>query len=299
MRSVGQAALRRQAYNGLANISKMTWSTRKAKHTFRLRKLIQLLMLDTGNDVVKYPANLCFRNLWKQDQQKFDSPKSDTSPARFFAFQAEDNNWALPREGFHFWTEKPTTPDFSKLGKTKANSPGETARLDNKLCLFCWHLRNVAKDCPKSTSASSKLEHQRLIRRSPHPPIRLEKRLSSPRDSAQPEDCIKLLVRKPSLLTHLLFQTLTHSHLFDIWHPSEYGPEVPRGSGFLTPSLTLYSFRLSTFLHMAFCLSNFDSLMDLQFCHLGRSWTWKSTSTGNPRTWLFMSLRWTRVARLY
>src|SRR5882724_6965947 len=48
-------------------------------------------------------------------------------------------------------------------------------------------------------------------------------------------------------------------------------PDLP------TPSLTLYSFRLSTSLHMAFHLSNFDSSMEPPIPSSHRLWTCKST----------------------
>src|SRR5882724_11362906 len=47
-------------------------------------------------------------------------------------------------------------------------------------------------------------------------------------------------------------------------------PDLP------TPSLILYLFRLSTSLHMAFHLSNFDSLMEPPILSSHRLWTCKS-----------------------
>src|SRR6266481_2334206 len=53
---------------------------------------------------------------------------------------------------------KKTPPNLSsKLGKDRKLMPQEQQHhLDKNLCLFCGNSGHVAKDCPKSSSASSK-----------------------------------------------------------------------------------------------------------------------------------------------
>src|SRR6266481_228073 len=53
---------------------------------------------------------------------------------------------------------KKTSPDLSsKLGKDGKLMPQERQHcLDKNLCLFCGNSGHITKDCPKSSSASSK-----------------------------------------------------------------------------------------------------------------------------------------------
>src|SRR5882672_10425815 len=85
-----------------------------------------------------------------------DSAKSDNKSGKSKSKQ-KDNSGSTQSKGSSSDLKK-STPDLSsKLGKDGKLMPQERQRrLDNKLCLFCGTSGHVAKDCPKSTSASSK-----------------------------------------------------------------------------------------------------------------------------------------------
>src|SRR5882724_11986786 len=143
------------------NISKMTWSTMKIQTLFPASgNSSKLSTLDTGNNAVKYPTKLMLPEPPEtRPNRSLTLPSLTTSPERFFTFQAEEQQLGLyPGQGLHFRTEETHhSQPSSKLGKDGKLTPQERQhRLDNKLCLFCGTSRHVAKDCPKSTSASSK-----------------------------------------------------------------------------------------------------------------------------------------------
>src|SRR5882724_7851868 len=116
------------------NVSKMTWSTTRS----------QTLFPASGN----------------KTEQKSDSSKSDNKSGKGSSQSKQKNNNSGSTQGKGSTSEqkKPTTPDLSlKLRKDRKLTPQERQRrLDNKLCLFCGTSGHVAKDCPKSSSASSK-----------------------------------------------------------------------------------------------------------------------------------------------
>jgi len=78
--------------------------------------------------------------------------------AKLFTFKAEEHQfWLNQNKGST--TEWNTPYLSSKLGKRWKLMPQERqCHIDNKLCLFCGASGHVAKDCPKSTSASSKAQ---------------------------------------------------------------------------------------------------------------------------------------------
>jgi len=148
--SVGKAALRRQAYNGLANVSRQH-VTMTANTLSGLRKLVQAIDARYWNDAVNYPQTHASRTP-KQDNRSLTLPSLTTSQQRFFTFQAEQQQLGLyPGQGFTS-EQKNHTPIFPQTWKRqKANSQERQHCLDNKLCLFCGTSGHVAKDCPKST----------------------------------------------------------------------------------------------------------------------------------------------------
>src|SRR5882724_4740724 len=119
------------------NVSKMTWSTMKSQTHFQ--------------------ASGTSRNKTKQ---KSDSSKSDNKSGKGSSHSKQNNNnsGSTQGKGSTSKQKKPTTPDLSlKLRTDGKLTPQERqCHLDNKLCLFYGTSGHVAKDCPKSTSASSK-----------------------------------------------------------------------------------------------------------------------------------------------
>ena len=94
-----------------------------------------------------------------KSKQKTDSNKSENKFSKGSSHSKPKNTSSSSTQNKGSTTEqKPTTPDLSsKLGKDgKLTPPERQRRLDNKLCLFCGASGHVTKDCPKSTSASSK-----------------------------------------------------------------------------------------------------------------------------------------------
>src|SRR5882724_3867842 len=195
----GEAALCSQAYNGLAKCIKDDMVHHEKPNTLSsLQKLIQAI--DTqywercGEVSHETHASGTSRN---KTEQKSDSSKSDNKSGKGLSHSKQKNNNSGSTQGKGSTSEqkKPTTPDLSsKLGKDGKLTPQERQRRpDNKLCLFCGTSGHVAKDCPKSTLASSKARASKTDQeKSVSTNSNSKKRLSSPQDSAQPEDCVKL-----------------------------------------------------------------------------------------------------------
>jgi len=217
--------------------------------------------------------------------------------------KAEEQQLGLyPGQGFHFWTEEThhSQPFLETQKRRKANSPGETAPSWQQLWPLLWHLRTCRQGLSEIYLSLLQARRQRLIRRSLCHQLGLEKDwavLKTPHDL---RIALNSLVQKPSLLTHPLFQTLTHSHssltsdtLLDM-------SEVPRGfriSNSFIDSVFVQTQHLPAYGIPPIKLRLTDGTSILSSC---RPWTCKSTFLlGNPRIWLFMSLCWTRVAQLY
>src|SRR5882724_12843663 len=87
------------------NISKTTWSTMRSQTPFPASgNSSKLLMLDTGNDTVKYPMKLVLLDPPETRLNRSLTLLSlTTSPARFFAVQEEEQSLGLyPEQGLHF-----------------------------------------------------------------------------------------------------------------------------------------------------------------------------------------------------
>src|SRR5882724_2486857 len=158
----GDAALRHQAYNGLAKHIKDDMVHHEKLNTLvGLRKLVQAIdarywerkgELSHETRASRFSGN--------KSEHKSDSNKSDNKSGKGSSNSKQNNNNAGSTQGKGSSSEqkKSPTPDLSsKLGKDRKLTPQEHQRhLDNKLFLFCGTAGHVAKDCPKSSSASAK-----------------------------------------------------------------------------------------------------------------------------------------------
>src|SRR5882724_13076924 len=144
----------------LPNKSRMTWSTMTSQICYLVSgNLYKPLMHDTGNDAVKFPMKPEHPDLPETSPNRSPTLKSDNKSGKGSSHSKQKNTNSSSTQNKGSTTErKPTTPDLSsKLSKDRKLTPQERqCRLENKLCLFCGASGHVAKDCPKSTSASSK-----------------------------------------------------------------------------------------------------------------------------------------------
>jgi len=131
--------------------------------------------------------------------------------------------------------------------------------------------RHIAKDCPKSTSASSKArEHPALSRTSPCLPAQTQKKTeqSSRIHTTQGLHWTPSCEIHHSQCIHSFKPRLTHS-FHDLWHSSWHDPKVPRGFWIFR---LLYRFCVcsdsaySRLWHSAYQAST--HWWNLQFCHL-------------------------------
>ena len=101
-------------------------------------------------------------NTGNKADQKSDSTKSDSKSGKGSSNSKSKNTQSGSSQGKGSSSDpkKSATPDLSlKLRKDGKLTPQEQQRhMDNKLCLFCGASGHVAKDCPKSTLASSKAQ---------------------------------------------------------------------------------------------------------------------------------------------
>src|SRR5882724_5305252 len=158
----GDAALRCQAYNGLAKCIKDDMVHHEKPNTLiGLRKLVQAI--DTRYWERKGELSRETRasgSSGSKSEHKSDSNKSDNKSGKGSSNpkQKNHNSGSTQGKGSTSEQKKPNVPDLSsKLRKDGKLTPQECQRhLDNKLCLFCGTAGHVAKDCPKSSSASAK-----------------------------------------------------------------------------------------------------------------------------------------------
>src|SRR5882724_7918481 len=140
------------------NESRMTWSTTTSRIHYPVSgNSYKPLMHDTGNDAVKFPMKPEHPDLPETSPNRSPTLKSDNKSGKGSSHSKQKNTNSSSTQNKGFTTErKPTTPDLSsKLGKDRKLKPQERQHhLDN--CLFCGASRHIAKDCPKSTLASSK-----------------------------------------------------------------------------------------------------------------------------------------------
>src|SRR5882672_877766 len=139
------------------NVSKTTWSTTTSR-TPGLRRLVQAIdarYWERKGELSR--ETRASGSSGNKSDNKPDSAKSDNKSGKSKSKQKDNNSGSTQGKGSSSDPKK-STPDLSsKLGKDGKLTPQERQRrLDNKLCLFCGTSGHVAKDCPKSTSASSK-----------------------------------------------------------------------------------------------------------------------------------------------
>src|SRR5882724_8967369 len=160
----GDAALHRQAYNGLTKHIKDNMVHHKKPTTLAgLQKLVQAIDARywerKGELSHKTRASGSSGN---KSEHKSDSNKSNNKSGKGSSNSKQKNNNSGSTQGKGSSSEqkKSTTPDLSsKLGKDGMLTPQEHQHhLDNKLCLFCGTAGHVAKDCPKSSLASAKAQ---------------------------------------------------------------------------------------------------------------------------------------------
>src|SRR6266850_2107832 len=155
----GEPALRRQAYNGLAKHIKDNMVHHNKLNTLAgLRRLVQAIDARYWERKGELSHETCASgSSGNKSDNKSDSAKSDNKSGKSKSKQKDNNSGSTQGKGSSSDPKK-STPDLSsKLGKDGKLMPQERQhRLDNKLCLFCGTSGHVAKDCPKSTSASSK-----------------------------------------------------------------------------------------------------------------------------------------------
>src|SRR5882724_10286364 len=141
----GDAALHRQAYNRLAKHIKDNMVHHEKPNTLvGLRKLVQAIdarYWERKGELSR--ETQASGSSGNKSEHKSDSNKSDNKSGK---------GSSNPEQ------KKPNVPDLSsKLRKDRKLTPQERQRrLDNKLCLFCGTTGHIAKDCPKSSSASAK-----------------------------------------------------------------------------------------------------------------------------------------------
>jgi len=153
----GDAALRRQAYNGLAKRIKNDMVHHHKPNSLQgLRVLAQLIdsrYWERRAEISR--ENGTSGSSGNKSEHQSDSSKSDSKSGKGSSHSKQKNNSGS--KGSTSDQKKPDPDLSSKLGKDGKLTPQERQRrLDNNLCLFCGTSGHVAKDCPKSSSASSK-----------------------------------------------------------------------------------------------------------------------------------------------
>jgi len=144
-----------------------------------LRKLIQAIDANIGNAKRTLPRNRAPDLLEKKSEHKstLTSPinksgKGSSNPKQ------KNHNSALPRARAQLPNRRsPTFPTFPRnSGKTKANTTGTSARLDNKLCLFCGTAGHIPRTVRNPARLPPKPKHPSLNRTNPRLPARIRKK---------------------------------------------------------------------------------------------------------------------------
>src|SRR5882724_5320565 len=153
----GDAALRCQAYNGLTKHIKDDMVHHEKPNTLiGLQKLVQAINARYWERKEELSRETrASGSSGNKSEHKSDNKSSKGSSN---SKQKNNNSGSTQGKGSSSEQKKSTTPDLSsKLGKDGKLTPQERQRhLDNKLCLFCGTAGHIAKDCPKSSSASGK-----------------------------------------------------------------------------------------------------------------------------------------------
>jgi len=158
----GEAALLRQAYNGLAKRIKNDMVHHDKPTTLAgLRKLIQAIDSRYWEHKAKVSQETTASGSLghKNENKSSDNTKSDKGKSSSQSKQKSSNNSSGSSQSKGSSSEpKKTNPDLSsKLGKdSKLTQQERQCRLDNNLCLFCGAPVHMAKDFPKCASAKAR-----------------------------------------------------------------------------------------------------------------------------------------------
>ena len=158
----GQAALLRQAYNGLANESRTTWFIMISPLCFLTSEsLFRLSIPVIGSWERK--AEISHKNTSStsrnKSENKSNNSKTEKGKGSSKSKQKDSNSSSgLTLSKGSTSESKKLNPNLSsKLGKDGKLTPQERqCRLNKNLCLFCGASGHMAKDCLKSTSTAAK-----------------------------------------------------------------------------------------------------------------------------------------------
>ena len=156
----GQAALLRQAYNGLTKQIKNNMVHHDKPTTLSdLRKLIQAIDSCYWEHKAEISCENASGSSGNKSENKSDNSKTEKGKGSSKSKQKDSNLSSSSTSSKGSTSEsKKSNPDLSsKLGKDGKLTPQERqCRLDKNLCLFCGASGHMAKDCPKSTSTAAK-----------------------------------------------------------------------------------------------------------------------------------------------
>jgi len=199
----GKAALCRQAYNWNGQMYQRQYGPlTQPNHPRRTPKLIQLLMLEYGDIKENSPQKPHFRIFRKQVRHKwfcqiwFQVQKSKSAEGQQLR--------RLPRARAPLPPKNPLLIFLKTWEKMQADASGMTVPSRQQTVLFCalpTRRQRTVQNLPQ-LPPSLRISTDRT---SPCLPAQMRKRLSSPQDFAQPEDCVEL--------PHAKFFTLNTSAL--------------------------------------------------------------------------------------
>ena len=163
----GEAALHRQAYNGLSKRIKDDMVHHNKLNTLSgLRKLIQAIDArywerrgEVSHETHASGTSGTSRTSGNKSEQKSDSSKSDSTSGNSFlqSKQKDGKSGTSISKDSPSELDEPASEYSSKLGKDGKLTPQEhQCHLDNNLCLFCGTSGHVTKDCSKPSSAAAK-----------------------------------------------------------------------------------------------------------------------------------------------
>ena len=156
----GQAALLRQAYNGLVKrINNDMVHHDKPTMLSDLRKLVQAIDSHYWERKMEISRENASGTSGNKSENKSDNSKTEKGKGSSKSKQKDSNlSSSLTSSKGSTSESKKSNPNLlSKLGKDGKLTPQERQRrLDKNLCLFCGASGHMAKDCPKRTSAAAK-----------------------------------------------------------------------------------------------------------------------------------------------
>src|SRR6266481_4147613 len=149
----GEAALQRQAYNGLAHhIKNEMVHHPKPTSLAELHKLVQAIDSHYWERNAEITHDSATTSTCQEAKPKSKTDKkAPSAQAKLLGKTTEKSKGALLE------SPKTTLEITSKLGKDGKLTPQEHQHcLDNSLCLFCAKPGHIAKDCSKTNSSAAK-----------------------------------------------------------------------------------------------------------------------------------------------